>query len=181
VEDVVGKGKLTVCERRRLRTLLQETREARVYRRVLSVLEYDRGMSISAVAKSLGVSRQSVHNWIARFRESGEAVELCDAPHVGRPARAGAMFDTVLRTLLMLSPERFGYHATSWTVPLLQDQLRQNLGEVYSDDTIRRGLHRVGYVWKRPRYVLMPDPEREKKTPNPSRRVWFARAQRHSG
>jgi hypothetical protein len=33
------------------------------------------------------------------------------------------LFGTVLRTLLMLSPERFGYHATHWTVPLLQDQL----------------------------------------------------------
>ena len=27
----------------------------------------------------------------------------------------------------MLSPQRFGYHATYWTVPLLQD-LRKNLG-----------------------------------------------------
>jgi transposase len=156
-------------------------REARLYRRLLAVLEYDRGVPISVVAKSPGVSRQSVHNWIARWRERGAAVELCDAPHTGRPARTGAVFDTVLRMLLMLSPERFGYHATYWTVPLLQDQLRQNLGDVYSDDTIRRGLHRLGYTWKRPRYVLMPDPEREKKTPNPMHRVWYAQAQRHSG
>lgn len=32
-----------------------------------------------------------------------------------------------------------------------------------SDVTIRRGLDQLGYVWKRPRYVLAPDPEREKK------------------
>jgi transposase len=177
----MGKGKLKVGERRRLRASLHETREARVYRRVLAVLEYDRGMPVSEVAKSLGVSRQSVHNWIARGREGSDAAEFCDAPHTGRPARAGAMFDTVLRTPLMLSPETFGYHATYWTVPLLQDQLRENLGEVYSDDTIRRGLHRLGYAWKRPRYVLTPDPEREKKTPNPTCAVWFSRAQRDSG
>jgi transposase len=69
----------------------------------------------------------------------------------------------LLQTLLILSPEWFGYYATHWTVPLLKNQLRQNTGEEYSSDTIRRWLHELGYVWKRPRYVLAPDPEREKK------------------
>ena len=32
-----------------------------------------------------------------------------------------------------------------------------------SDTALREQLHRLGYVWKRPRYVLLPDPEREKK------------------
>lgn len=31
---------------------------------------------------------------------------------------------------------------------------------------------RLGYVWRRPRYVLMPDPEREKKTPNSLHAPW---------
>src|SRR4051794_11707313 len=29
---------------------------------------------------------------------------------------------------------------------------------------MRRCLHRLGYAWKRPRYVLAPDPQREKKS-----------------
>jgi hypothetical protein len=49
------------------------------------------------------------------------------------------------------------------TMELLREQLWQNVGEKYSDDTIRRCLHRLGYVRKRPRYVLMPDPKQEKK------------------
>lgn len=174
-------GKLKAQERRQLRKMLQEAREARLYRRVLAVLEYDRGTPISMAAQSLGVSRQSVHNWIVRLREHGDAAQLHDAPHTGRPACAGEEFDAVLRALLIESPEQLGYHAMYWTVPLLQDQLRQRLGEDYSDDTIRRGLHRLGYTWKRPRYVLMPDPEREKKTPNSARPVWLAQAQRGSG
>jgi len=36
-------------------------------------------------------------------------------------------------------------------------------GILYSSDTIRRRLHELDYVWKRPRYVLALDPEREKK------------------
>jgi transposase len=63
---------------------------------------------------------------------------------------------------MMIPPERCGYHATHWTVPLLQDQVRLNLGIQCSQVTIWRCLHRLGYVWKRPRYVLVPDPQREK-------------------
>lgn len=174
----MGTAKLRGSKRRQLRAMLRKTGDARLYRRLLAVLECDRGAPIGRVAEMLGVSRQSVHNWIVRFREHGDGAELRDAPHSGRPARADDAFDLVLRTLLTLPPERFGYHATHWTVRLLRDQVRQNTGEDYSDDTIRRGLHRLGYVWKRPRYVLMPDPEREKKTPNSPHPIWLAQAQR---
>jgi transposase len=177
----MNKVKLTASQRRQIQIVLRQTRDARLYRRLLAVLESDRGATISEIAELLGVSCQSIYNWIARFQEQGDAAQLSDAPRSGRPARASEAADVVLRTLLMLSPERFGYHATHWTVPLLQDQLRQNTGEEYSSDTVRRSLHRLGYVWKRPRYILAPDPQREKKTPNSPRPVWAAKAQRCTG
>jgi transposase len=111
----------------------------------------------------------------------GDGCELSDAPRSGRPTRAGEVVNVSLQTLLILSPEWFGYYATHWTVPLLKNQLRQNTGEEYSPDTIRRRLHALGYVWKRPPYVLAPDPEREKKTQNSPRSVWFAPAERCVG
>jgi transposase len=172
---------LTTRGRRLMREKLRHARDARLCKRLQAILAYDRGVPIVDIAQLLNVSRQSVYNWIVRFREQKRMEDLCDAPHPGRPARADEAFDVVLRTLLMLSPQRFGYHAMHWTVRLLRDQLRNNLGQDFSDDTVRRGLHRLDYVWKRPRYVLMPDPEREKKTSNSPRPVWFARAQRRAG
>src|SRR4051812_16154126 len=177
----MSEAKLSKRERRQIRERLRQTCDARHYRRLLAILEHDEGMPIVDIARQLNVSRQSVHSWFAWYHEQRHVDDLCDAPRSGRPARANDAFDVVLRTLLMLSPERFGYHATHWTVRLLRDQLRQNLEQEYSDDTIRRSLHRLGYVWKRPRYVLVPDPEREKKTPNSPRRVWLAGAQRGVG
>jgi hypothetical protein len=56
-----------------------------------------------------------------------------------------------------------GYFAVNWTVPLLRDPLVMCTSQRFSDHTIRRGLRQLNYVWKRPRYVLAPDPEREKK------------------
>lgn len=172
--------KLGAGKRRRIQDQLQHTDNARQCRRLLAVLECDRGESVGAVAELLGVSRQSVYHWIERAHDRGDA-KLTDAPRSGRPAKAGKVFDTLLRALLILPPEQFGYHATYWTIPLLQDQLRQNTGEGYSASTVRRGLLRLDYVWKRPRYVLMPDPEREKKTPNSARPRWIAKARRLAG
>jgi transposase len=155
--------RLSSRERRQMRDRLCKTRDARHYRRLLAILEHDRGESITEIAQRLNVSRQSVHGWIARYGEQRCVDDLRDAPRPGRPARADDAFDAVLRTLLVLPPPQFGYRATHWTQRLLRDQLRQSLQQVYSDDTIRRGLHRLDYVWKRPRYVLAPDPQREKK------------------
>ena len=177
----MSKAKLTSGERRQIRTAMRQTRDARVYRRLLAVLESDRGATICEIADLIGVSCQSVYNWIARFRERGNVADMTDAPRAGRPTRAGEVVDIVLRMLLKLPPEWSGYHATHWTVPLLQDQLRQYTGEEYSSDTVRRSLHRLGYVWKRPRYILAPDPEREKKTLHSPRPVWLAPAQRGAG
>jgi transposase len=60
-----------------------------------------------------------------------------------------------------------GYLGMNWTVPLLQEYLYDQAGCWLSEDSIRRQLQRLGYVWKRYRYVLPPDPEREKKTRHP--------------
>lgn len=98
----MSEAKLTNHERRRMRTTLRQTRDVRLYRRLLAILEYDMGTSTGAIAKWLNVSRQSVYNWIARFQEHRDTAELNDAPHSGRPARADEAFDTLLRVLLML-------------------------------------------------------------------------------
>jgi transposase len=171
---------LEAGKRQRLRNELQHARDARQYRRLLAVLECDRGKSVNNVADLLGVTRQSIYNWIARAH-GNDVTASSDAPRSGRPAKGGYVFDTLLPVLLMLPPQRFGYPATYWTTPLLQDQLWQNTGEKYSASTVRRGLKRLNYVWKRPRYVLVPDPQQEKKTPNSPHRVWLAKAQRPAG
>jgi len=155
--------RLAAAEQRQLLETLQGTHDVRLYRRALAVLECGRGKGVVEVARSLRVARQSVHNWVGRFHQMGKAAVLADAPRNGRPCHAGEAVDTLLPVLMILPPERFGYHATHWTVPLLQDRVCQNLGQTCSDATVRRSLHRLDYVWKRPRYVLALDPQREKK------------------
>ena len=111
-EDAMRNMKLTARRRRKIRTKLRQTHDARLCRRLLAVLEFDRGTPVSAIAELLGVTCQSVYNWIVRFEQGGDGCELSDAPRSGRPTRTGEMINVLLRTLLILSPEWFGYYAT---------------------------------------------------------------------
>jgi transposase len=156
--------KLKYRERRRLRQELKAASDARTYRRILAVLELDRGRSAIDIAAMLGVARQSVHDWAAAFARGPNPSALADDNRSGRPPLLSQRAEAHLSILMGQSPQDLGYPHTDWTVPLLQQELEKGLGLRPSDETVRRGLRRLGFVWKRPRYVLEPDPEREKKT-----------------
>jgi transposase len=89
---------------------------------------------------------------------------LADHRGGNRPSLWTEELQAVLRSSLGQRPDHFGYQAVEWTVALLEDHLARWAGEHPSASSIRRQLHTLGYIWKRPRYVLDPDPEREKKT-----------------
>jgi transposase len=156
---------LSEQEQRQLSETLRRTHDAHLYQRTLAVLECSQGKPVTEVARSLQVTRQSIHNWVTRFLHTRQVADLVDGQRCGRPRRMGMAVDQLLQALMLVPPARFSYHATHWTVPLLQDQLRQNLGQSPGDTTVRQSLHRLGYRWKRPRYVLLSDPLKEKKTP----------------
>lgn len=161
--------KLTARQKRALEHALYASRDARTYRRTLAALEYSRGRSIAEIATMLHISRQSVYNWIAAYSVSLDPISLSDQSRSGRPRLLTEELEAWLLALLDTTPEQLGYFAHSWTVPLLQHQMQESTGHSLSAETIRRALHRQQFVWKRPRYVLEPDPEREKKTRYPPR------------
>src|SRR5262245_59140768 len=177
----MSRYELKPWQRRRLRRQLKEADDARTYRRTLAVLELDRGRSAADIAAMLGVTRQSVHNWAAAYARDHDPAALEDRQRSGRPPDLFEQTECVLRSLMPRSPHDFGYPDTDWTVPLLQGELERGSGLLPSDETVRRALHRLGYVWKRPRYALDPDPEREKKTPHPAAHPGPAAAQRRPG
>ena len=156
--------RLTSWQQRRLQRQLHETRDARVYQRTLAVLECSRGRSVADVAHMLAVTRQSVYNWIDAYAPTHDPAALFEADRSGRPRLWTEDLQALLRTLLEHFPDQRGYYAVNWTVPLFQEELEHCTGQRLSEDTIRRELNRLGYVWKRSRYLLDPDPEREKKT-----------------
>jgi transposase len=180
--DAMSQLQLTYHQRRRLRRQLALATDARLYRRTLAVLEFDRGRSAADIAGMLGVTRQSVSNWVAAYADAFDPAALADANRPGRPPLLGQDAESLLGRLLGCSPQDLGYPHTTWTVPLLQEQIRLRTGLRSSDDTVRRKLHQLDCAWKRPRYALDRDPElRGKKEAHPGADPPFAATERRAG
>ena len=172
---------LTPWQRRQLRRQLAGASDARLYRRTLAVLEFDFGRPAADIARMLGVTRQSVYHWVTAYLRDRDPAALADEPGRGRPPLLDEDQEHLLEALLAVSPQDLGYPPASWTVPLLREVLEFITDQRVSDTTLRRALRRRDYVWKRPRYDLEPDPEREKKTSHPPANPGAAPAQRRAG
>jgi transposase len=173
--------RLTAWQRRRLECQLRETTDIHTFRRTVALLDVARGRSAAAVARTLGVSRQSIYHWVATYTIRHDPSALTDAARSGRPSIWSDDLRAALRGGLGQPPDQLGYPSTGWTVPLLREYLEPWAGRRPSDTTVRRELHRLGFVWKRFRYALDPDPEREKKTRHPAAAAGPAAAHRQAG
>ena len=156
---------LTPPERAALEAAAAREPRVRRWKRYQAILLRAEGQTVDTVAAALRCSVASVYAWTAAWRRAGVA-SLAEGPHGGGQAKLGAAGEAVLGERLAEDPQAHGYQATGWTVPLLQTALAQ-AGYAVGERTIRRALHRLGYRWKRPRYVLgRPDPAyAEKKGP----------------
>jgi transposase len=172
---------LTSWQRHRLQQQLSATEDVRLFRRTLAVLEFDHGRPAADIARMLGVTRQAVYNWVEAYTRDGDPAALEDHRGRGHLPLLDEDAEHFLESLLAISPQELGYPHTSWTVPLLLEALEIATGQRVSDDTLRRALRRLDYVWKRPRYDFDPDPEREKKTAHPQANPIPAAAQRGAG
>jgi transposase len=157
---------LTEDERAALEAAQNQSRRVRHWRRYRAVVLRANGVSVAEVARALGCSAASVSNWTAAWRAEGVA-GVAEGKHLGQARRLDEAAEVVLDALLVEGdPQAHGYAATGWTVPLLQTELSKR-GWSAAERTIRRTLHRRGWRWKRPKFVLgRPDPAyAEKKTP----------------
>src|SRR6266576_6812556 len=93
---------LSSSQRRDLRGQLRGARDASYYRRLLALLELDRGKSVAEVADLLRVTRQSVYNWASSFAACPDPAVLRDQYGVGRPSA----WTEELQALLLAGLER---------------------------------------------------------------------------
>ena len=111
--------KLIETDKAHLEDLLSEgSLSAKVFKRATGLLELNRGKTYKEVAKTLGVTHQTVSNWQSRYSSQGLS-SLHDAARSGRPVE----FDGSLRakiTALACSDPPEGY--ARWTLRLLSDK-----------------------------------------------------------
>lgn len=153
---------LSPADRAALEAACAAEPRARVWRRYRALLLLADGLAPPAVAGALGCSPSSVYGWAARWRAAGPA-GLREGDHGGGRPRLDAAGEALLGGLLGQDPQARGHRTTGWTVPLLRRELGA-AGYALSERSVRRALHRLGWRWKRPKFVLgRPDPAYEQK------------------
>lgn len=148
---------LSAVERRSLREIAKRARDARQVKRVQALLWLDEGESAEAVACRQRVSCQTVYNWVGTFQKRCDepvAERLQDRPRPGRPPEKRQAVQAMVQEVIDKDPRQWGYRSSVWSTPLLRCHLDKACGVDASNRTIRRALRRLGYRYKRPRYVL---------------------------
>jgi transposase len=144
-------------ERAALAQAARETRQIRQWQRYQALLLLGEQLTPEAAAQAVGVCRSCVYAWSKAWRERGLA-GLAIRQRQAWPRRLDAAGEAWLDALLRTDPQAQGYVSTGWTVPLLREEARK-AGYRLGAKTLRQNLHRLGWRWKRPKYVLgRPDP-----------------------
>ena len=150
-------------ERAQLAEAASKQKRVRTWRRIRAIELLAEGRRPEAVAEALGCARSSVYAWAKAWREMG-LWGLKEGSRSGRKRSLQGRAEVLLEELLKEGdPQKRGYRSSGWTVPMLKSELAKG-GYVVSERTVRRTLKRLGFRWKRPKYVLgRPDPDHESK------------------
>ena len=107
----------TDMEAGRLRRLARRERDGRVSARLMALANVLDGMSREAAARSAGMDRQTLRDWVIRFNADG--VEgLRDQHRSGRPTRMTEGQQAAFKAVVLRGPDRKrdGCHrGASWT------------------------------------------------------------------
>ena len=121
------------------------------------------GRTPTEIAAALFCSRSSVYRTVDAYRRGELALGPRHDTTAGAPPapRYRASLKRSLRALLKRAPSAYGWCRTRWSCACLAAELKTRRGVSLSQESVRRWLHELGYVWKRARHVARDDdPER---------------------
>jgi transposase len=117
------------------------------------LLSSEKGLIPTEIASITFRSHDTVTRVLNRFLEGG----LNAVPYHWGPGRLREMSEESQRELLRvieLDPNKVGVASANWTTQLLATYLEAKTGQAFDQETIRKYLHRLGYVYKRPNWTV---------------------------
>jgi transposase len=145
---------LTSAQQKELRRQARRTL-GRIAERIHYVLLFARDYAPLAIAALYQVDERTVITWLERFRQAGVS-GLDDRPRSGRPRVANGVAGAEARHCLDTAPGDTGVERTTWTRRLLQQHLGERLGCWLSSSSVTRLIHRLEFVWRRPKLTVKP-------------------------
>ena len=98
-------------------------------RAVAAALE---GNPIGQVARAYGVERTTLHRWLQRYHQQGEA-GLQRQPVSGRPRKLAGRAEYLLKRMALAPASRYGFETDLWTVGRLHAVLVRDYHEDVSE------------------------------------------------
>jgi transposase len=117
--------------------------------RIRAVQAVERGWAVSEAADAFGVARRTLHRWLNRYEENGEA-GLARKPGSGRPRKLEELGEGELRAIVLRPASAFGYETDLWTVGRLHRVIQEQYHVAVSRDTVWRRLREAGLTYQKP-------------------------------
>src|SRR5262245_29933429 len=139
---------LTPAEHAALERLVHSrTEPARLVERARILSAAAQGQRPAAIAAQVGVSRETVYNWVHRFNDRGLA-GLGDLPRSGRPHTYTAAQRAEVIAAALTDPQRLGLPFGCWTLDRLRAYLNEQKGIGIKRSRISEILIEEGLKWR---------------------------------
>jgi transposase len=127
-----------------LRALTKAERDARVARRMLAIANALSGMSREAAARSAGMDRQTLRDWVVRYNADGIA-GLADRWGDGRPTRLDADEQAELARVILAGPDPEVDGISAYTLEDLALLSAERFGKPFHPASMSRVMRRLGF------------------------------------
>lgn len=145
--------KLTQAQWDELDRIRFSTSSASVFRNCLIILMSHSQDTLVSIAARIGCSTDTVKR-VRRLYRRGGAAALRPVKPPGRPPRATPAFLEEMGRAVRTNPRELGYGFSTWSAARLAAHLAKVTGLRFSDDQLRRLLHRAGFSVHRPKHTL---------------------------
>jgi transposase len=126
---------------------------ARVSRSAHILLLLDRGWSYRRIMDAMFCGSDLIADVKRSFLD--ESLESALGIETESPAEP-EWSERVCAWVVGSTPQDFGYFRTRWSCEILSELLLEQESVACSSETVRRWLHQVGFVWRRPRPIVGP-------------------------
>jgi transposase len=125
-----------------LATMLQQTKEARVFRRAQAVHAVVAGHHTSVVSATFHLANSALRKWVQRFAQEGPQ-GLRDRPRSGRPPKVTCALEQHLNRLVEQDPLEHGSLHSQWSCRELATVLTQQTGVQLGRESVRGVLKKI--------------------------------------
>ncbi len=116
--------------------VLQQTKEARVFRRAQAVRDVVKGKRLQTVSDTLEFTYSALRKWVHRFANQGPQ-GLLDRPRSGRPPKVTCELERHLNRLVDQDPLHHGAIHSQWSCRELATVLAQQTGVQLGRESVR--------------------------------------------